>query len=299
MNRVVDRLVDALSKIDIDTYFIVTGGAIAPFVDAVYLKRYFCFQHEQAAVMAAEGYFRTSGKIPVVLVTSGPGFQNTVNGVCGCWFDSIPCLVVSGQVNVNESLDKNTARPRQVGFQEMNIVKMISEFTKFSTKVTSPESVPEIFSSALSSAMSDRMGPAVIDFPVNIQMMDSVEFSIKIQKSIVPKTQLPDINKLISNSQRPLVIVGNGSRSSQKIKDWLNVPFVTTWAAIDIITHDHPLRIGCHGVYGDRVSNYAVQNADLLIVLGSRLDTRQTGGKLALFTTFEEDYGGYRSRRDS
>jgi acetolactate synthase-1/2/3 large subunit len=284
MKRVVDRLVDALAQINIDTYFIVTGGAIAPFVDAVSSKNYYCFQHEQAAVMAAEGYFRASGKIPVVLVTSGPGFQNVVNGVCGCWFDSIPCLVVSGQVNIEESLDKITSRPRQVGFQEMNIVGMISEFTKFATRITSLDSVPEVFSTALSSAFSGRMGPAVIDFPVNIQMMDFNEFYIKIQNDPVVYTQVPDVKTLLSNSQRPLVIIGNGARKSQKLVDWISVPFVTTWAAIDIISHDHPLRVGCHGVYGDRVSNYAIQNADLLVILGSRLDTRQTGGKLHLFS---------------
>jgi acetolactate synthase-1/2/3 large subunit len=288
MNRVVDRLVYALDAVHIDTYFLVTGGAIAPFVDAVSSKNYYCFQHEQAAVMAAEGYFRASGKIPVVLVTSGPGFQNVVNGVCGCWFDSIPCLIVSGQVNTEESLDKINSRPRQVGFQEMNIVGMISEFTKFATRIADAESVPKIFNQALSSAFSGRMGPAVIDFPVNIQMMVSDEFYIKIEKNIIVQTQIPDINTLISSSQRPLIIIGNGARMSQKLKDWLNIPFVTSWAAIDIISHDHPLRVGCHGVYGDRVSNYAIQNADLLIVLGSRLDTRQTGGKLRLFSQYSK-----------
>jgi acetolactate synthase-1/2/3 large subunit len=138
MVRVVDSLVEQLAHNGIDTYFIVSGGVISPFIDAVGLSqkaKYYCFQHEQAAAMAAEGYYRSSGKVAAVLVTSGPGAQNILNGVCGCWYDSIPALFVTGQVNTNESLESVKARPRQMGFQETPVVSIFSSCTLFSKKI--------------------------------------------------------------------------------------------------------------------------------------------------------------------
>ena len=282
-------IIEELANHGIDTYFLVTGGAIAPFVDAVGTSsraKYYCFQHEQAAAMAAEGYYRASGKIGAVLVTSGPGVQNIVNGLCGCWYDSIPCLFITGQVSSKESLDAIQSRPRQVGFQEMPVVQMLKPFTKFASKIENLNEVPTIFSLALSEMSSGRKGPALVDFPVNFQM--ELKNTPKIQfKITTPQDHIPDIPedvpKMISDAKRPLVILGNGARGTD-FMNWINVPFVTTWAAIDMVSHDHPLRVGSLGVYGDRVANYAVQNADLLIILGSRLDTRQTGGNLKMFS---------------
>jgi acetolactate synthase-1/2/3 large subunit len=288
MPLIVESLIDQLAEHNIDTYFLVTGGAIAPFVDAVGQSsrvKYYCFQHEQAAAMAAEGYYRASGKIGAVLVTSGPGAQNLINGICGCWFDSIPCLFITGQVNVKESLDSIKSRPRQLGFQEMPVVSMVSECTKFSTKITQAHEVASVFSKAIECMTQGRQGPAVVDFPVNIQM-DSTpdQFCLKIDHYEEPGVVLPDeVHTLIHGAKRPLVILGNGARSAKaQLATWLSVPFVTSWAAVDMTSHDHPLRVGSHGVYGDRVANYALQNADLLIILGSRMDTRQTGGNLSL-----------------
>lgn len=267
-----------INQLGIDVYFTVTGGAIAPFVDAV-RDRVVFFQHEQAAVMAAEGYYRTCGKIAAVLVTSGPGIQNTLNGVCGCWYDSIPCLVISGQVNVSESLLSVSCTPRQVGFQEMPVVDMFKHCTVFCEQIKNTNDVSRVFSEALSRINSNRKGPAVIDFPVNIQMSD---FDVDIKQfSTLPLSSHIDFDK-IPIEKRPLVVVGNGARGCDrtKLSKWLdNVPFVCTWAAKDILPK-HPMNIGCHGVYGDRYANFALQNADSLVILGSRFDTRQTGGKL-------------------
>jgi acetolactate synthase-1/2/3 large subunit len=119
----VESLVEQFLKHGMTDYFVVNGGAIAPFIDAVSRNpsvKYYCFNHEQAAAMAAEGYYRASGKVAIVLVTSGPGVQNILNGVCGCWYDSIPALFISGQVNTSDSLSSITARPRQVGFQRFS-----------------------------------------------------------------------------------------------------------------------------------------------------------------------------------
>lgn len=283
----IESVVDQLADAGIDSYFLVTGGAIAPFVDAVSRSnrtKYHCFQHEQSAAMAAEGYYRASGKIGVVLVTSGPGAQNIINGLCGCWFDSIPCLFVTGQVNMRESLDSIKSRTRQVGFQEMDIVAMTKSCTKFSAKITDSTRVASIFSEALSMAMSDRQGPVVIDFPVNIQMdVAPSDFLIKISINNILTKMPRGVAELMDRAQRPVVVLGNGARSARPLlSKWLNIPFVTSWGGLDLVPHKHPMRLGSLGVYGDRLANYAVQNADLLIILGSRFDTRQTGGNLDL-----------------
>jgi acetolactate synthase-1/2/3 large subunit len=286
MSNISKLIIDNLAAIGIDTYFLVTGGAISPFVDCLQKSSYYCFQHEQAAAMAADGYYRSSGKIAVVLATSGPGAQNLINGICGCWFDSIPCLFITGQVNTRESLDSINSRPRQVGFQEMPFVSMISECTKFSHKITNIHEISDVFSRAIESITNNRLGPAVIDFPVNFQMDEAPDqFCFKIKKYDFPKISINDkILEAVHNAKRPVVIIGNGARGMSDLHTWLNVPFVSSWAAVDLITHDHPLYAGSYGVYGNRVANYVVQNADLLVILGSRMDTRQTGGNLNLFS---------------
>jgi acetolactate synthase I/II/III large subunit len=124
--KVLEHLIDHLIQNGIDTFFLVTGGAIVPTVDYIGCKpeaKYYCFQHEQSAAMAAEGYYRTTGKIGVVLSTSGPGAQNLLNGICGCWYESIPCLFITGQVSTYESLDFIDTKPRQLGFQEMPVAE--------------------------------------------------------------------------------------------------------------------------------------------------------------------------------
>lgn len=264
-----------IENLPIEKYFTVTGGAIAPFVDAADDKVVF-FQHEQAAVMAAEGYYRSCGKIAAVLVTSGPGIQNTLNGVCGCWYDSIPCLIISGQVNTSESIDSVSCKPRQIGFQEMPVIDIFQNCTVYCKKIQNPEEVYTVFSDALSACMNNRKGPSVIDFPVNIQMSE-FDGKIIIKKNDIPSFNVPYID--FKKFKRPLIVVGNGARNCEiKIKEF-KIPFVRTWAAKDIL-QDEEMNFGMLGVYGDRVANFAVQNADLLIILGSRFDTRQTGGKI-------------------
>jgi acetolactate synthase-1/2/3 large subunit len=167
----------------------------------------------------------------------------------------------------------------------MPFVSMVSECTKFSHKIKNLEEIADVFSRAIESMLSGRRGPAVIDFPVNFQMDDApLNFCFKINKYNLPEIFISDVLlQVVASAKRPVVVLGNGARNSNICK-WLNIPFVTSWAAVDLVSHDHPLRVGSHGVYGDRVANYAVQNADVLVILGSRLDTRQTGGNLGLFS---------------
>ena len=125
-----DYIIDTLYLNGIDTYFVVTGGSIVPFIDAISKNskvRYYCFQHEQSAAMAAEGYYRSCGKIAGVCVTSGPGVQNILNGVCGCWYDSIPAFFITGQVSTSQILSNFKSKPRQIGFQEMPVAKLFED----------------------------------------------------------------------------------------------------------------------------------------------------------------------------
>lgn len=292
-----DYIVRQLLDWGVDTYFVLTGGAIAPFIDAIARNsgKYYCFQHEQAASMAADGYYRACGKIACVAVTSGPGAQNILNGLCGCWFDSVPALFITGQVNVRESLDSIAARPRQVGFQETPVVECFRPFCKFVARVVDELSLPQCLLDAFKAAVSGRCGPAVLDMPVNFQMT-KVNVPLSSRKIVCNSendaTQTLHVNTnlltTIQTSQRPLLIIGNGARRNAKplldFAERAKIPFVLTWAALDLVNTSSSLYLGTLGVYGGRVANFAVQNANLIIALGARLDSRQTGGNPGLFS---------------
>ena len=294
--KVLEYLIDNLSYNNIDTYFLVTGGAIVPTIDYIGTNpntKYFCFQHEQSAAMAAESYYRTTGKLGVVLSTSGPGAQNLLNGICGCWYESIPCLFITGQVSTYESLDFIDAKPRQLGFQEMPVVESFKPFTKFIKKVNDLQTFKSDLEQALNKCFEGRPGPSLLDIPTDIQNSIISEDLFKINSKPYITNITPQINELnnkLKNSKRPLLLIGHGVRLSNSVNeikelvDKLNIPFVVSWGGFDIITHDHELFVGDVGVYGSRGGNFAIQNCDLLISIGSRLDTRQTGGDLKTFS---------------
>lgn len=294
-----DWLVQQLVNNGLNVYFLVTGGAIVPFINSIAKHpdtEYYCFQHEQSAAMAAEGYFRASGKIAVVCVTSGPGVQNLVNGVCGLWYDSVPGMFITGQVNSFESLENLACKPRQSGFQEMPVVEMFKSVSKLSLQVTSLDELPRVIRRAVISLKTPRFGPVVIDLPVNVQMCSFSEVPKLLTSTGIlrPSTAKHDLGSLLKNSQRPLFIFGHGVKlagcGSEAVAcaEAMRIPFSLSWGAFDICASDHSLRVGSHGVYGDRVANYAVQNCDLLIMVGSRMDSRQTGGNLSMFSRFSK-----------
>ena len=294
--KVLEYLIDTLIHNGIDTYFLVTGGAIVPTIDYIGTKpeaKYFCFQHEQSAAMAAEAYYRTTGKLGVVLSTSGPGAQNLLNGICGCWYESIPCLFITGQVSTYESLDFIDTKPRQLGFQEMPVVDSFKPFTKFIKKINNVDSFKQDLQQALTRCFEGRPGPSLLDIPTNIQnsIINEEVFTFKPKPLITNiNHQLKKLNKQLETSKRPLLLIGHGVRLSNAVEEInelvnkLNIPFVVSWGGFDIISHDHPLFVGDIGVYGSRGGNFAIQNCDLLISIGSRLDTRQTGGDLTTFS---------------
>jgi len=295
VKRGLEHAVDILVNKGIDTFFLVTGGAIVPTIDYIGQLEgveYYCFQHEQAAAMAAEGYYRTSNKIGAVLSTSGPGAQNLLNGICGCWYESIPAIFITGQVSTYESSDSIHSNPRQLGFQETPVVDSFSHFTKYATKIVDVSKIPTEIEYALSQCTEGRFGPVLIDFPVNIQTstLESNREHILPEINLHPsKEDLDSIISHIQKSTRPLLLLGHGIRLSggvtkaKELVDLLGIPVIASWGGFDIIDHSHPLFIGDIGVYGKRGANFAVQNCDLLISIGSRLDTRQTGGDLSKF----------------
>ena len=298
--KIAELFIDYLVDTGHNTFFLVTGGAIAPTVDYIGTKKdcqYYCFHHEQSAAMAAEAFYRTTGKIGIVLATSGPGAQNLMNGLCGCWFESVPCLFVTGQVSTYESIDCIEAKPRQLGFQESPVVEMVEPFTKFAIKLTNKEEVEGVVNKAITAMQEGRKGPALIDFPVNIQTStlskekfknNPIKYPLILDDDIDAKMET--LREKLLTAKRPLLLLGNGIRLSDSIEmarefvEKTKIPFVVSWGGFDLLPHNHPQFVGDIGVYGKRGANFAIQNCDLLISLGSRLDTRQTGGNLKLFS---------------
>lgn len=300
-----DYIVDYIAKLGTKHIFTITGGAIAHVVDSVGRRAkevgdidYVCVQHEQAGAMAAEAYSRFGPGPGVAMVTSGPGATNLITGICGCWFDSIPTLFICGQVNSKESVESIKTKPRQVGFQETDIVSMVKPITKFAEKVTDPNQIKYFLDKAVAIAYSGRPGPALLDIPVDLQVADVDPQKLEgfTEKLTIESDSEDQINKkikeslnLIEKAERPIILLGGGVRLAKaekeavKFVETLGFPTVVSWSGFDLLPHNHRLYRGHIGVYGDRGANLAVQNSDLLITLGSRLDTRQTGGRVNTF----------------
>lgn len=291
--RVADYIANTLLSHGIRDLFMVTGGGAMHLNDAFGKcegLRYICCHHEQACAMAAEGYARITGGLGVLNVTTGPGGINALNGVFGAWTDSIPMLVISGQVK-RETCLATYGIPglRQLGDQEADIISMVKGITKYSVLVTDPTSIRYHLERALHLATCGRPGPCWLDIPIDVQSATIVPESLKgynpLDDAPAPK---PDIVQLcrdvlarLHHAQRPVIMVGKGVRSAgmeaqfMRIAKTLGIPVVTAWTGIDLIASDDPLFCGRPGDLGDRGGNFTVQNADLLLVLGTRLGLRQ------------------------
>ena len=275
--------------------FVLTGGACAHMIDS--LARHtghqvVCVEHEQAGAMAADGYSRNgNGNLGVAVATSGPGATNLITGIACAWFDSVPVVYITGQVNTFEQ--KGDLKIRQMGFQETEIVEMTSSITKFSAKVNRPEDLKKTLQEAYWTAREGRPGPVLVDIPFNVQTAD---FDFDQAEDFVPpqpKTKATDLNfswlEKFKAAQRPTLVLGYGVRASgaadlvEDLLQQLNIPVVVSWSGLDLVPASHPNYIGQIGVYGARAANFAVQNADFLLSIGSRLDSRQTGGKYQSF----------------
>jgi len=281
--------------------FLMTGGAISFTVDAFTKNKnikYTCVAHEQSAAMMADAYSRCDKGFGATMVTSGPGAQNLITGIACSWFDSVPVIHISGQVNKFElsSSNKTTKKVRQIGFQETDIVSMVKPITKFAYQLKNSNEIKYILQKAFYIANEGRPGPVLIDIPMNFQK-EKIDLN-KLRTFKKPKIKNNDIKikndvykiqKLLIKSKRPVLILGGGLRMSRAVNELekflkkINLPIVTTWSGLDVIDFNHNNYVGCIGVYGSRAANFAVQNADLVLNFGSRLDTRVTGGKPETF----------------
>lgn len=247
--------------------------------------------HEQASAMAAETYSRIADTMGVALVTTGPGGTNAVTGAAGAWLDSTPCLFISGQVKRADLI--GNLGVRQNGVQEIDIVTIVKSITKYAVTVMEPDSIRYHMEKAFYNAKSGRPGPVWIDIPLDVQasMIDTdllKEFDY--QKEEVEKIQKNNLSdlvaktiKLLNESERPVLLIGNGVRLSGALKEvevlvnQLNIPVLLTWPALDILSDTHALLVGRPGPVAPRGANFALQNSDLLISIGARLDTVVTG----------------------
>jgi acetolactate synthase-1/2/3 large subunit len=283
--KVSDYVAEALFHKGVRHVFQLSGGMIMQLLDSLDRDgriQLVTVHHEQAAAFAADAQGRIAGVPGVAIATSGPGATNLITGIGSCYFDSSPAVFITGQVNRHEQ--KQDHNIRQLGFQETDIVSMARPITKDAWQVRTPEEIPAALDRAFAIATQGRPGPVLIDIPADISWR------------VMPMPQPPPTEtrgtsvidceplcKALLNSRRPLILAGGGVRAGRSAEafrslvDRLGVPVVTSLLGLDLLSYSHSSRVGMIGTYGNRWANLALGSCDLLLVLGSRLDVRQTG----------------------
>lgn len=293
---VADYIARFLTKRNVSAVFELSGGMIAFITDAIYrlnATSIINVRHEQAAGFAAEGATRVSGIPSVALATSGPGATNLITAIGSAYFDSTPIVFITGQVNQAEL--RVNGEQRQNGFQELDIVSMVKNITKYAIQVTTPRELIIELERAWAISIQGRPGPVLIDIPIDVQQMPvgSTEevFTQPIQ-NVRDSTLSDDVSTAclkISESRFPLILVGGGVRSAgalesfRKFAESAGIPVVFSLMGADALPSNSKLRVGLIGSYGNRWANRALAKADILLVLGSRLDIRQTGNSALEF----------------
>ena len=289
-----DLLAEKLSSIS-NFVFTGQGGSVVHILDSIQKKKKIKIipsQNEQGASLAADAFTRVSGKTGLVIATSGPGIINCLQGIACSYYDSIPGIYISG-APVRSALKKNI-HLRQLGFQEMDVVSIVKTFTKYSVRITDPNKILYEIDKCLKIANEGRKGPCLIDLPDDIQRANIDPSKQKIyvhkkKKFIIKKNYIKKIIQLIKNSSKPIVVIGNGVKQSNCLKEintFLNkfkLPYAPTWGAIDLFDSNDLKNIGSFGVYATKYGNKIIQKADLLIIVGSRLNGTLVGGNPKLF----------------
>lgn len=282
-----DFIAHFLKKKGIESVFELSGGMITHILDSLNQTtdiKIVTMHHEQAAAFAAEGYARITGLPGVALATSGPGATNLLTGVGSCYFDSTPAVFITGQVNTHEQ--KGERNIRQLGFQETDIVTMAKPITKAAFLVNDPSQLETVFELAFQIACAGRPGPVLIDIPMNVQRAQinvRGDFETEVGHTEIEQCLFDQLISDIQIAKRPLILAGRGIRAAQcqiafeRFVTKTQIPVITTLLGLDAIPYDDDLRVGFIGSYGNRWANIAFGECDLLIVLGSRLDIRQTG----------------------
>lgn len=291
--RLADYVVQQLKQHGLDHAFLVTGGGAMHLNDAIGRQGmpYTCCHHEQACAIAAEAYARVTNKPGLVNVTSGPGAINALNGVFGAWVDSIPMLVISGQIKRETSLRSLhlIGKLRQFGDQEADVISMVEGITKYSAYIEDPKTIRYHLERAIHLCRTGRPGPCWIDIPLDVQgaPINPAELPAYDPAEDRFVSETPDLDaacdhiiQKIAAAQRPVVYAGSGIRLSgayDRFLKWIDsiqIPVVTAWNSNDLLWDEHPLYAGRTGTLGNRAGNFSAQNADLVIVLGCRLNIR-------------------------
>jgi acetolactate synthase I/II/III large subunit len=290
--RLADYVMSFVAQQGVKHVFLLTGGGAMHLNDALARCRdltFVCNHHEQASAIAAENYSKATDNLGVALVTTGPGGTNAITGVVGAWVDSTPMLVISGQVKRADRMYRPDGTPlgvRQRGSQEVDIVSLVRPITKYALTIEDPQSIRYHLEKAAHLARTGRPGPVWIDIPIDVQAapvepdsmrgFDPAESSRRSSDDLV--TQVRDAIDRLSRAERPFIFAGNGVRVSgaaaafEKLVRLLNIPVGLTWMAMDLLDDNDPLFVGRPGTIASRGANFALQNADFVLVIGTRLD---------------------------
>lgn len=292
--KVSDYIVKTLNENGINTFFGHIGGFNADLVDSIFASkesRFVLGYHEQASAFAANAYSIISETISVATSSGAPSSCNLIPGVANAYFDSIPCLFIVGSVH-SKGVRKNKDI-RQNLFEEIDMVAMVNDITKFAITVTNPEDIRFYLEKAIYIVNEGRKGPVLLDIPYDISRSD---VDIENLEGFIPKKQdeydeidIEHIKKILENAKKPLILLGGGARSKHsrkkiaKLLDKVKIPAVASLCGLDALAHNSECFVGFIGHYGNRYSNFALANCDCLFILGSRLDERQLGGHRTSF----------------
>ncbi len=288
-----DHLAAFLEEKGVRHAFGIIGSGNAHTFDSIARRGFteiVCVHHEQAAVMAAMMYFRTTGRIATALVTTGAGSANAFTGVLSAWMDSIPVLVISGNENSRFTFADNPLRIW--GIQGYDSSQTVSRMTKFAGRVTDAHSICAVLEDAYTAATDGRPGPVWIDVPMNIQATPVGADGLvrRAHKAERPRVEVPaavEVAGLLSRAERPVFWLGHGIRLAgaidriEPLLERIQAPALVSWAGIDMVDSDHPRVFGRAGIYGQRSANFVLQNADLVVAIGTRLAIPQVGYDLS------------------
>jgi acetolactate synthase-1/2/3 large subunit len=293
MIRVCDYIAQFIrTELNVDTIFTLTGGGAMFLNDAFACQdkiRVVCNHHEQAAAMAASGYARRRNSYGVAVVTTGCGGTNTITGLLGAWQDSIPLFIISGQSKRQDTIQHSGLPLRQVGVQEADIITIVKSLCKYAVMLDDPREVKYHLQKAASLALSGRPGPVWIDVPLDVQATEINPEELRsytpehIEKPRPTPSDISDVRSLLMQSSRPVIIAGNGVRLSgaipalNAILNKFSIPAVFPYMGADLVDSDSDYHIGRIGAKGTRAGNFAVQNSDLVIAIGTRLDISAIG----------------------
>ncbi len=298
--RVADYIFSRVADLGVKDVFLLPGGGAMHLVDALGQNPDLNFiptHHEQAASIAAEAYARVNELLGVALVTTGPGATNAITAVAGAWIESVPLLIISGQVKRADM--KADSGVRQMGPQEVDIVSVVKPITKYAVTVDDPEKIAVCMDKAIQEATTGRQGPVWLDVPLDVQG-SQIEPALlerlpdKNHSESMVSLDLDAIAELIRQAKRPLILAGHGIRLSgaakafQALYQQLNIPVLTTWNSLDLIPYEHRLCAGRPGSVALRPANFAAQNCDLLISIGARLDNVVTAHNPSNFAPHAE-----------